>query len=154
MSAPTTSSSELLRLLAVDTEDIEVLSTAMQDAIFRVADMAYLPAQRRFALVGCRFDWLAAAAGRPQRARVGLHFDDVRKAALSGFDRNKGETTLNLLSITFTGEDAPGGVIDLVFSGGAAVRLHVDCIDAHLRDLGQRWSARGVPGHPLGEADR
>ncbi|MDT2020227.1 DUF2948 family protein [Methylocella sp. CPCC 101449] len=155
MNAPTKTSAEPLRLFAVDGEDVEVLSAAMQDAIFRVADMAYLPAQRRFAMVGCRFDWLAAAcSGKAERTRAGLHFDSVQKAALSGFDPKNRETTLNLLGITFSQEEAPGGVVELVFSGGAAVRLHVECIDAQLRDLGERWSARAVPGHPLGETDK
>ncbi|MDH7797775.1 MULTISPECIES: DUF2948 family protein [unclassified Beijerinckia] len=154
MNAPTKTFSEPLRLFALDGEDVEVLSAAMQDAIFRVADMTYLPAQRRFALVGCRFDWLAAAAGKPERTRAGLHFDSVQKAALSGFDQHNRETTLNLLGITFAEDEAPGGIVDLVFSGGAAVRLHVECIDAQLRDLGGRWPARAVPGHPLGETDK
>ena len=118
-----------LRLLAQDEEDLAVFSAHMQDAVVRVCDMAFLPKTNVFALVGSRFDWVAAAQGRLERCQVGLHFD------------------LNLLSMTFTATDAPAGVIDLVFSGGAAVRLEVECLEGQLRDLGPRWQTTRQPGH-------
>ena len=151
MAAPTHSPTTLLRLMAVDREDLEVLSTSMQDAIVRVADMTFVPAKRRFALLGCRFDWLAAAEGHAERARTGLHFDYVTRATRSGFDQQSGDTVLNLLSITFEETQAPGGTVELVFSANAAIRLEVECIDAQLRDLGERWRARATPGHPMGD---
>ena len=59
---------EPLRLLAQDEADLAVLSAQMQDAVVRVGDMAWLPKARRFALVGCRFDWMAAETGRRRAA--------------------------------------------------------------------------------------
>ncbi len=44
--------------------------------------------------------------------------------------------TLNLLAVAFTENDAPGGVVILTFSGGAALRLEVECLEAELADLG------------------
>jgi hypothetical protein len=134
--------------MAVDQEDLEILSTSMQDAIVRVADMTFVPAQKRFALLSCRFDWQAAAEGRAERTRAGLHFDYVTKATRSGFDQSNGDTILNLLGIVFEETQAPGGTVELVFSANAAIRLEVECIDAQLRDLGDRWQARATPGHP------
>ncbi len=136
-----------LRLLAQDTEDLAVLSAHMQDAVIRVGDMAWLPKSRRFALAGSRFDWLAAEAGRMERCHVGLHFDGVLGAASMGFDPAGHDLALNLLSIEFTPGDAPAGEIVLTFSGGAAVRLAVECLDAQLRDLGPRWQTKMRPGH-------
>jgi hypothetical protein len=148
MTAPADTAPPPLRLIAVDREDLEILSTSMQDAIVRVADMTFIPAQKRFALLACRFDWLAAAEGRAERARAGLHFDYVTKATRSGFDQQNGDAVLNLLGIVFEETQAPGGTVELVFSANAAIRLEVECIDAQLRDLGDRWQARATPGHP------
>jgi hypothetical protein len=49
--------------------------------------------------------------------------------------------------MTFTVTDVPAGVVDLVFSGGAAVRLEVECLEGQLRDLGPRWQTTLQPGH-------
>jgi len=136
-----------LRLLAQDEEDLAVLSAHMQDALVRVCDMTFLPRTGVFALVGSRFDWLAAASGRKQRCQVGLHFDRVLKASRKGFDAAKPDDVLNLLSLIFTVTDAPAGLVDLVFSGGAAVRLEVECLEGQLRDLGPRWQTTLQPGH-------
>ena len=98
-------STEPLRLIAQDEDDLAVLSAQMQDAVVRVGDMAWLPKARRFALVGCRFDWMAAEAGRRERCHTGLHFESVRSARLRGFGQQDPNATLNLLGIVFTPTD-------------------------------------------------
>ncbi len=136
-----------LRLLAQDEEDLAILSAHMQDALVRVADMTFVPKPGVFALVGSRFDWVAAEQGVRQRRQVGLHFDRVLKASRKGFEKAQAEDVLNLLSMIFTMTDAPAGVVDLVFSGGGAVRLEVECLEGQLRDLGPRWQTTLQPGH-------
>jgi hypothetical protein len=140
-----------LRLVALDEDDLAVVSAHVQDAVVRVADMAYLPKEKRFALLASRFDWCCAEGGRMERCRAGLHFDRVEHAAFAGFDRTDAAGVLNLLSILFEPGEPPGGVILLTFSGGAALRLEVECIDAQIRDLGPRWEAHARPGHQIGD---
>ncbi len=140
---------DCLRLIALDEEDLAIISANLQDAVIRVGDMAYLPRSKRFALVAARFDWVCAAGGKNERCQSGLHFERVLKVARSGFDQAATETRLNLLSIAFRPGDPPAGQIELTFSGGAALRLDVECLEAQLRDLGPRWKARAQPGHPL-----
>jgi hypothetical protein len=36
-----------------------------------------------------------------------------------------------------------------VFSGGAALRLEVECLEVQLADLGPVWKAGACPNHPL-----
>jgi hypothetical protein len=36
-----------------------------------------------------------------------------------------------------------------VFSGGAAIRLEIECLEAELSDLGPVWSAGKCPDHPV-----
>jgi hypothetical protein len=141
-----------LRLLALDAEDLAVVSCNLQDAVVRPADLAFLPRQRRFALLASRFDWVAAEAGRMERCRAGLHFDTVTKVASTGFDRGNREAVLNLLSVSFEEGETPSGTIELTFSGGAAIRLDVECVDVQMRDLGPRWTARHKPGHAIDDA--
>jgi hypothetical protein len=142
--------SDLLRLVALDSEDLAVLSANLQDALIKTGDMAYLPATKRFVVVAARFDWVRAASqGAMERCRAGMHFERVLKVSRMGFDQNNVELILNLLSVTFNETDAPAGQVTLTFSGGAAVRLDVECLEAQMRDIGPRWKAKGQPGHQL-----
>jgi hypothetical protein len=139
----------LLRLFALDDEDLAILSANMQDAKILVSDMAYMPAQKRFALAGKRFDWAKAAAGGCERCATGLHFERVLGVTRTGFAQSETDREMNLLAIGFEAVDAPGGHVTLVFSGGAAVRLQVECIEAQMRDLGPRWPCDKQPAHAV-----
>ncbi len=141
-----------LKLIALDGEDLGILSAHLQDAILKVADMTFLPREKRFALVANRFDWLAALPGekrraRRQRRRTALRFERVVAARLQGIDIKAKERVLVLLAIKFEPSTAPAGTLTLLFAGGAAVQLDVDCIEAELRDLGAVWAARSRPDH-------
>jgi hypothetical protein len=139
----------LLKLLALDTEDLAIVSANLQDAIVRLGDMAYLPDRKIFALVMSRFDWEGLIAGRRERRQTGLHFERVQRVTYSKLPRERADVLLNLLSLSFETNDPPSGIVRLTFSGGAAIRLHVECIEAEMRDLGPRWRAKAIPGHPM-----
>jgi len=141
-----------LRLVALDAEDLAVISANLQDSLIKLSDMAYLPGSRRFALIAARFDWVAAAEGKNERCRTGLHFERVLKATCTGFDQHAKDTCLNLLSVIYEAKDPPAGRVTLTFSGGAAVRLDVECLEAQVRDMGPRWGAKTCPAHRLDDA--
>ena len=149
--APLLPEPALLRLAAFDAEDLAVISAHVQDAVVRVPDMAWLPKARRFALVLGRFDWQGAPGGRCERLQSGLHIDHVRAVASTGYDPGDPATVLNLLAVGFVPGEAPAGAVTLTFSGGAALRLEVDCLELALSDLGPRWRAARQPGHTVEE---
>ncbi len=139
---------EPLKLIALDADDLSVMSAHMQDALARVADMAYLPDEKRFAMLVDRFDWISAVGeGKPERRRSGVHFERVLKARVRGFDLADNKTVLNLLAVEFAEEDAPAGAVTLYFSGDAAIRLEVECLEAAISDLGPAWPAEQLPRH-------
>lgn len=138
-----------LRLIAFDSEDLEVVSAHLQDALVRVGDMAWLPEQDRFVLGLSRFDWISAQAGQCERAVAALEFQRVRTVRQNAVPQREPNTVLNLLAIVFEPGEAPSGSVLLTFSGGAALRLEVECLEAHLTDLGPRWTAKSRPGHAL-----
>ena len=72
--------------------------------------------------------------------------------ARTGFAQDKPDAVLNLLAIVFETGEPPGGTVRLTFSGGAAIRLEVECVEAEMRDLGPRWAAKAKPGHALDES--
>lgn len=147
-----------LKLIAFDSDDLAVMSAHLQDAVLRVADMAYLPKARRFALVVNRFDWekalsndaKAEGAQAFERCRSGVRFERVLTAQLKGINLKDRRQPLSLLAISFepskTEEDA-GGAVTLTFAGHAAIRLTVECLEAEMRDLGAVWATKYQPEH-------
>jgi hypothetical protein len=143
-------------LIAFDADDLSVVATNLQDALVRVADMAYLPRSKQFAMVASRFDWLKSVAcqsGRSscERCQTGLQFGRVLKVSCLGFNCRDRELVLNLLDIRFRETAPPAGYVEFIFSAGCALRLEVECIEAEIRDLGLRWKARSAPHHPVDE---
>src|ERR1700722_6011376 len=143
-----------LKLIALDGEDLAVISAHVQDALVRRDGMRYLSGQKRFALGASRYDWAASAAGRKERVGAVLRFDRVLKVSHVGLAALKPESLLNLLAVSFDENDPPSGAVTLTFSGGAAVRLEVECLEGELRDIGPREQAAACPGHALvGDAE-
>jgi len=145
---------EDLKLIALDPEDLKVLSCHLQDAVIRVGDMAYLKNEMRFAAIVNRFDWEQSAKiddATYRRRRSGLRFERVKSAKLQGIDLRQKDAVLELLAVTFEPGEEPSGVLTLFFSGGGAIRLEVECIEAELRDLGAQWRTRLKPEHASDE---
>jgi hypothetical protein len=137
----------LLKLAALDAEDLTVISASMQDAVLLVGDMSYRKAARQFALVANRFAW--DAEDKRERRRTGLHFDRVLSVKTQNIRIAEKDAVLSLLSITFKETDTPSGDVLLTFSGGGTVRLTVECLECQMQDLGPAWTAGSVPAHKL-----
>ncbi|MCM0750860.1 DUF2948 domain-containing protein [Brucella pseudogrignonensis] len=143
---------EMLKLVALDEEDLQVLSAHLQDAVLKVSDLQYLAADKRFVLTANRFAWEESKPKlfrKPQyqRRRTTLHFNRVTAVKGSGIDRQKTEEVLSLLAIRFVPGEAPAGTLELTFSANGAIRLDVECIEAQLTDLGPARETNSLPRH-------
>jgi len=145
---------DLLRLVALDAEDLAILSAHCQDAVLKVADLRWMRAEKRFLVPMNRFVWEVAGEGswrkrNYQRRRSALHFARVERVQSSAIDRSGRHTVLDLLSIRFEPRDEPSGEVVLYFAGDATIRLTVECLEAQLADLGPAWSTAHAPQHLL-----
>ena len=141
----------MLKLSALDVEDLAVISAHMQDAVVLVGDMRYAPKRGQFALIANRFAW--DEADTPQRRRTGLHFDRVLGVKTLGINPLERDEVLSLLAVSFAEHDAPSGEVLLSFSDGATVRLIVECLECQMADLGPAWAAVAVPHHGVADED-
>lgn len=142
-----------LNLGALDGDDLQVISSLAQDAVFPITEMKYARAQRRFALLINRFRWEDAGQGRhaPERVQSLLAFDLVQRVATQGIDRTDTDTILSLLSVTFeAGADGAGAIL-LTLAGDGAIRLEVEAIDATLKDVTRPYVApsKSAPRHDI-----
>ncbi|MEL7544269.1 MAG: DUF2948 family protein [Pseudomonadota bacterium] len=147
----------LLKLIALDAGDLQVISAQMQDAVLSSDDIDWAARAHRFALIANRFAWDAdvdaGAAREPtgERRAAVLRFSHVLRARLQGIDPKAEDTVLSLLAIQFEETEAPGGVITLTFAGDGAIALDVECIEAELVDLAEGRAAVGRPRHAIAD---
>ena len=120
----------LLKLFAVEIEDLAILSAHLEGARLMVGRVAYLPKQKRFAFVAER---TRRSNGLVQR--VGVHFEGVEKVEHKNIDRDQPDKIFQLLAITFDPTVSPAGYVTLHCAGGERIRLDVKYIEAALSDL-------------------
>lgn len=136
----------LLKLLALEPADLEILSAHTQDAVARVGDAEWLPKEKRFVLALNRFVW-EKGKGKPERRRSVLVFSRVEKVRSHHVSRADGEAVISLLAMTFEPGEAPSGEVALILSGGGEIRLGVECLEVSLTDLGGAWETASRPAH-------
>ncbi len=139
-----------LRLRALDTEDLGVVSSLVQDAVFPAAEMRWDRKHRRFAILVNRFRWEdTARTGAPERVQAVLLVEDVMAVRSQGIDPRDGDTVLSLLTVGFEpGEDGTGTVV-LTLAGDGAVACEVEALEVILKDVTRPYVAPSgkAPAH-------
>ena len=140
-----------LRLRALDGDDLSVLATLTQDAVFPASEMSWERPKRRFSLLLNRFRWEDAAGTRtPERVQSVLSFEDVFAVRSTGIDRTDPDLILSLLSIGWTPSEDGAGRVTLVLAGDGAIELEVEALEANLADVTRPYLAPSGrrPDHP------
>lgn len=140
-----------LKLVALDSEDLAVVSAHMQDSVFKVADIAWSPRDEQFSIAANRFVWEEAGKKRKgfERRRAALAFKRVMAVRSVGIDQKNRDEVLSLLAIRFEQKgDGPDGTIELALAGTATIALDVECIEVQLADIGGAWETGSKPRHP------
>jgi hypothetical protein len=140
-----------LNLGAMDAEDLAVISSLVQDAIFPITEMTWRAGERRLALLVNRFRWEDTGHTRhaPERVQSLLVIDNVLRIASQGIDRNDHDTILSLLSITFEPGEEGAGHILLTLAGDGAIRLEIEALEVTLKDVTRPYRAPSgkAPAH-------
>ena len=141
--------SRMLKLMAEDAADLDIIAAAAQDALLRVGDMSYDKKSRRFAALLNRFRWEQADEKGPfERVRAALSFESVLSVKSRKVRMDSPDAVASLLSIGFAPDaEPPGGLVRLVFAGGGEIALQVECLDALLMDMGAAWRTPRRPDH-------
>ena len=127
-----------LKLIALDADDLAVISAHVQDARVQTADIIWRQGEKRLVVGMSRLDWEQTLAGEtaPRRLIAALRFDRVLACKSRNLDVETPEAALELVGIEFHPGDAPSGSALLMFSQGGALRLDVECLECELTDLG------------------
>lgn len=145
-----------LRLRAEGADDLAVISSLVQDAVGKAADIHWLPRKRRLVVLLNRFRWENhvgegnGAAARPcERVRTALSIESALKVRARGLDPRAGEQVFELLALMFQPADGCAGTLTLTMAGGAEVAAEVECLELSMTDLTRPWAAKAqrAPAH-------
>jgi hypothetical protein len=126
----------------------------MQDSVFKLKDVAFEPKHGQFSLSANRFVWESTEKKSlpPERCRSVVFLKRVSAVRSHGIDRDDREQVLSLLAIRFVQNgEGPDGAVELTLSGGGAIALDVECIEAQLTDVSGAWETAAKPQHPESE---
>ena len=140
-----------LKLLALDADDLSVVSTHLQDAVFKTEGLSWDARRHVFSVVVNRFVWeKAVGRGRTfERRRAVVAFKRVNAVRSIGIDRKDSEAVFSLLALRFEPKgEGPDGTLELLMSGDASIALDVECLEVQLADTGGAWETSLRPRHP------
>jgi len=137
-------STDPLRLLAEDIEDLSVIAAALQDAVTKIGDIKYEKASRRLTIAFNRYRWEGEGG---ERVRSALQLGSVLGVEARKLRRGAKDAVVELLTLTFEPGEAPGGLLTFSFAGGGDLRATLECVDLILADISAPWSTPRTPRH-------
>ena len=143
-----------LRLRAWDADDLAILSSLVQDAVFPVTEICWDQTQRRLGLLLNRLrreDPRISAGAGVERVQSVLVIEDVMAVRVAGIDQRDRDLTCAVLSVTMEpGEDGTGTVL-ITLAGDGAIAVSVEALEVTLRDVTRPYHAPSgkVPDHGL-----
>ncbi|MCF3641878.1 DUF2948 family protein [Rhizobium sp. TRM95111] len=140
-----------LKLMALDADDLAVISAHVQDAVCKIADLSFDARHGVFSLAVNRFVWEKAdRRGKGfERRRSVIAFKRVNAVRSIGIDRKDRDGVLALLALRFAPKgEGPDGTVEIVMAGDAGIALDVECVESQLADTGGAWETTLKPRHP------
>ena len=143
-----------LRLKALDSDDLAVMSALTQDAVFPASEMRWDRKARRFALLLNRFRWEDAPNAKigkrsVERVQAVLSIEDVMSVKSQGVQAGDADTIMSLLSVSFEPSTDGMGRVLMTLSGDGAIAIDVEALEIMLADVTRPYIAPSntVPQH-------
>ena len=140
-----------LKLLALNDDDLKVLSAHLQDSVILVKDMIFLKKSRTFLMMVNRFMWEDVERGifrENKRIRSAVKFENVLEVKSRNINQKKKDKILELLSIDSEIKNNKKELL-ITFAGNNEIILMAEEINILLDDVGLPWKVKHVPKHEL-----
>ena len=146
-----------LYLGAVTPQDLEVISSILQDGIFFTKDLAWLKKKRQLAVLVNRFRWENKSEYRvkkntPERVNSLLIVENVLNISSQGIDRSDINAPLNLLKLDLN-QSKNSIFLTLLLSDFGAIRCEVEAIELCMKDVTRPHKSKSgkIPKHPIND---
>ena len=134
-----------MKLNAIDTEELKIIATILQDGLIEVSDVKYLPSIRIFIVMITRFMWEEKIVNKTNnRTKAVLVFEDVLAVHSRNIDQMNKTKVLELLTFNFYYNKSKNIEIELLFNNDATIKLETEVVQAKLEDQGESWIVEEV----------
>ena len=134
-----------MNLNAIDTDELKIISTILQDGLIEVNDIKYLPSIRSFFLMITRFMWEEKIVNKvDQRIKAVLSFEDVLSVYSKNIDQLNKNKTLELVTFNYYPNNSKNIEIELLFKNDAIIKLETEIIRCKLEDQGEPWNIKKI----------
>ena len=134
-----------MKLNAIDTEELKIIATVLQDGLIEVSDVKYLPSIRTFIVMITRFMWEEKIVNKTNnRTKAVLVFEDVLAVHSRNIDQMNKTKVLELLTFNFYYNKSKNIEIELLFNNDATIKLENELVQAKLEDQGDPWTVEEV----------
>ena len=134
-----------MKLNAIDTEELKIIATVLQDGLIEVSDVKYLPSIRTFIVMITRFMWEEKIVNKTNnRTKAVLVFEDVLAVHSRNIDQMNKTKVLELLTFNFYYNKSKNIEIELLFNNDATMKLETEVVQAKLEDQGESWTVEEV----------
>ena len=134
-----------MKLNAIDTDELKIIATVLQDGLIEVSDVKYLPSIRTFIVMITRFMWEEKIVNKTNnRTKAVLVFEDVLAVHSRNIDQMNKTKVLELLTFNFYYNKSKNIEIELLFNNDATIKLETEVVQAKLEDQGESWTVEEV----------
>ena len=134
-----------MKLNAIDTEELKIIATVLQDGLIEVSDVKYLPSIRTFIVMITRFMWEEKIVNKTNnRTKAVLVFEDVLAVHSRNINQMNKTKVLELLTFNFYYNKSKNIEIELLFNNDATIKLETEVVQAKLEDQGKSWTVEEV----------
>ncbi len=142
---------DLLKLYAMDADDLQVLSAALEGAITSPGEISYSSTARQLTMTVSRMRWEKSGDGNKvsSRIRCGVLITDITGIRSKSIPRDNPTLGMELLSIQYQKLEDTSAVLSLIFADDRTLELTVECVNAALTDSGEAWTTDKIPTHDL-----
>ena len=134
-----------MKLNAIDTEELKIIATVLQDCLIEDSDDKYLPSIRTFIVMITRFMWEEKIVNKTNnRTKAVLVFEDVLAVHSRNIDQMNKTKVLELLTFNFYYNKSKNIEIELLFNNDATIKLETEVVQAKLEDQGESWTVEEV----------
>ncbi len=142
-----------LNLGALEPDEIQIISSLIQDAVVTTADIAWRKRERQLVLLLNRYRWEHErhANVTPERVRTMLVIDNVMTVSSMGLDPSARDVILSVLELSYTPDKDGLGDLTLILAGDGAIRARTEALEVRLKDVTRPYRAPSgkKPQHDL-----
>ena len=139
-----------LKLSAISSEDLRVISAQLQHCITQVKYIAHLKKNRIFFVQYNRFMWEDVEKGvfrKNKRVQSILKFENVLSVYSKNLNQKNKDRFLDFLAIESKLLSDKSYEINLHFAGDILIKINSEVIECFLEDQGEPWDTKNKPKH-------